>query len=95
MLVACRVPLADATLAHVPEGVSNEEALLLGDIFSTGFFCAHNAGVGKLRSASASAEPQLGSQHATAKECGVVVVVVGCGPVGLMAITGMSFITDW
>ncbi len=35
-----RVPLADATLMKVPDGVSDEQALLLGDNFSTGFFCA-------------------------------------------------------
>ena len=29
----------------VPEGISPEQALLLGDIFSTGYFCAEMAGV--------------------------------------------------
>lgn len=38
-----RVPLADATLKKIPDGVSLEEGLLLGDILSTGFFCAHQA----------------------------------------------------
>lgn len=38
-----RVPMADATLEKIPEGVSMEEGLLLGDILSTGFFCAHQA----------------------------------------------------
>lgn len=37
------VPLADSTLLHVPENVLAEEALLLGDVFSTGFFCADMA----------------------------------------------------
>ncbi len=40
-----RVPMADTTLLQVPEGLSDEEALLLGDIFSTGYFCAENAGI--------------------------------------------------
>lgn len=40
-----RVPLAESTLMKIPEGVSLEEALLLGDIFSTGFYCAHQAEV--------------------------------------------------
>lgn len=31
-----RVPMADGTLAHLPADVSDEEGLLLGDIFSTG-----------------------------------------------------------
>ncbi len=38
-----RVPIADSTLGKIPEGVSLEEGLLLGDILSTGFFCAHQA----------------------------------------------------
>lgn len=41
-----RVPMADATLMRVPEGISPEEALLMGDIFSTGFFCAEQADAG-------------------------------------------------
>lgn len=59
-----RVPLADSTLMKVPEGVSHEEAILLGDVLSTGFFCARQAEV---------------------KPNGVY-AVVGCGPVGLMAV---------
>jgi threonine dehydrogenase-like Zn-dependent dehydrogenase len=61
-----RVPMADSTLMKIPEGVSLEEGLLLGDIFSTGFYCAHQAGI-------KSNETQ---------------VIVGCGPVGIMAIFG-------
>ncbi len=38
-----RVPLADSTLHRLPEDVSLEEGLLLGDIFSTGYFCAEMA----------------------------------------------------
>lgn len=40
-----RVPLADATLVAVPDGVPAEEALLAGDVLSTGFFCAQLGGV--------------------------------------------------
>ena len=40
-----RVPLADSTLQKIPEGVSLEEGLLLGDILSTGSFCAHQAAI--------------------------------------------------
>jgi threonine dehydrogenase-like Zn-dependent dehydrogenase len=44
-----RVPLADTTLVKLPEDVaSNEEsALFLGDILSTGFFCADLAGAAR------------------------------------------------
>lgn len=60
-----RVPLADATLVPVPEGVSDAAALLCGDVLATGFFCADNGDVADR-----------------------VVAVVGCGPVGLMAVIG-------
>ncbi len=59
-----RVPLADSTLAVLPEDIRPEEGLLLGDVLSTGYFCAENAGVSP----------------------GAVCVVIGCGPVGLMAV---------
>ncbi len=59
-----RVPLAASTLVPLPEEVSEEEGLLLGDVFPTGYFCAEMAGAGP----------------------GVTCAVIGCGPVGLMAI---------
>jgi 2-desacetyl-2-hydroxyethyl bacteriochlorophyllide A dehydrogenase len=40
-----RVPLADSTLMKLPDGLTLEESLLLGDNFPTGFFCADLAGV--------------------------------------------------
>jgi len=40
-----RIPLADQTLVKRPEGVSAKLALLLGDVLSTGYFCADQAGV--------------------------------------------------
>lgn len=40
-----RVPLADGTLKVVPEGLSRDAALLLGDNFSTACFCADLAGI--------------------------------------------------
>jgi threonine dehydrogenase-like Zn-dependent dehydrogenase len=59
-----RVPLADNTLVKVPEGVTTKEALLLGDVMSTGFYAAKQA----------------------ITRGGETCVVVGCGPVGLMAV---------
>lgn len=59
-----RVPLADASLVRVPEGVDEAVALLSGDILSTAAFGADLAGV----------------------QPGDLVVVVGCGPVGVLAI---------
>lgn len=45
-----RVPLADGTLMKIPDGISDEIALLLGDNLSTGFFAAEIAGVGPVGS---------------------------------------------
>lgn len=59
-----RVPLADATLVRVPDGLDDAVALLAGDILSTAAFGADLAGV----------------------TSGDLVAVVGCGPVGLLAI---------
>lgn len=61
-----RVPMAESTLMKIPEGVTAEEGLLLGDIISTGFYCARQA--------------EIKADGAYA--------VIGCGPVGLMAILG-------
>ncbi len=40
-----RVPYADFMLERVPAGMTDEQALFLGDIFSTGYFCAENGGI--------------------------------------------------
>ena len=40
-----RIPLADATLMKKPDGLSDISALLLGDNFSTGYYCAEMANV--------------------------------------------------
>lgn len=39
------VPLADHTLEPIPDGVSDEAALFVGDILATGFFGADRAGI--------------------------------------------------
>ncbi len=40
-----RVPLADGTLKPVPDGLSSDAALLLGDNFSTACYCAEMAAI--------------------------------------------------
>ncbi|MGH7801623.1 MAG: alcohol dehydrogenase [Thermodesulfobacteriota bacterium] len=40
-----RVPYADTNLEKVPEGIPEEKILFLGDIFSTGYFCAECANI--------------------------------------------------
>ena len=59
-----RVPMADSTLLPLSNDLNGKKGLLLGDVFSTGYFCADNAAI----------KPKN------------VYVVIGCGPVGLMAI---------
>lgn len=61
-----RVPMADGTLVKIPEGITQDEALFMGDILSTGFYSAKQARI----------KPK--ETH----------VVIGCGPVGLMAVIG-------
>jgi threonine dehydrogenase-like Zn-dependent dehydrogenase len=61
---AC-IPMADVNLRHIPENVSDEQALFCGDILTTAYGAARNARVGD----------------------GQTVVVIGCGPVGLMAVS--------
>jgi threonine dehydrogenase-like Zn-dependent dehydrogenase len=41
-----RVPMADSTLVPLSNDLDEKKGLLLGDIFSTGYFCADNAGIG-------------------------------------------------
>ena len=59
-----RVPMADCTLLPLSSDLNEKKGLLLGDVFSTGYFCADNAAI----------KPKN------------IYVVIGCGPVGLMAI---------
>ncbi len=40
-----RVPMADTTLVPLSNDLNYEKGLLLGDIFSTGYFCAENAAI--------------------------------------------------
>ncbi|KAJ1964960.1 hypothetical protein GGI12_001085 [Dipsacomyces acuminosporus] len=67
-----RVPDADGTLMALPDDISFEEGVLLGDIFATGYFCAKNA-------LSALSQSNLQASE-------LAVAVVGCGPVGICAI---------
>ncbi|WP_428266290.1 alcohol dehydrogenase family protein [Haliangium sp.] len=38
-----RVPLADTTLVPIPEELSDDQALLMGDVLPTGYYCARRA----------------------------------------------------
>jgi len=65
-----RVPYADGTLMKAPAVIEQRVLVLTADIFPTGYFGARNAFDSLL--------PQPAGE--------AVVVVVGCGPVGLCAI---------
>ncbi|KAJ2304399.1 hypothetical protein IWW55_002447 [Coemansia sp. RSA 2706] len=67
-----RVPHADGTLMRLPDDVTFEEGVLLGDIMATGYFCAKNA-------LSLLADSGIPPEQLS-------VAVVGCGPVGLCAV---------
>lgn len=59
---------ADANLAHIPDGVLPEAALMTVDMMSTGFYGVEMANI----------------------QYGDTVVVIGIGPVGLMAVAGAA-----
>ncbi|KAF4627568.1 hypothetical protein G7Y89_g10589 [Cudoniella acicularis] len=65
-----RVPLADATAVTAPAGIDEKKLVLMADIFPTGYFAAQNAFRGF-------------DQQTIAQS---VVVLIGCGPVGLCAL---------
>ncbi|CAG8972824.1 hypothetical protein HYALB_00001243 [Hymenoscyphus albidus] len=65
-----RVPLADATAVKAPDGIDEKKLVLMADIFPTGYFAAANAFKGF--------DQETISQS--------VVVLLGCGPVGLCAL---------
>lgn len=80
-----RMPLADATLFNFPPELPEEVALLMTDILPTGYSAAMNArrllddplvDAWTLKDAEAGTVPKKG-----------VAVVIGCGPVGLCAIS--------
>ena len=65
-----RIPRADSTVVKAPAAIDSTKLCLMADIFPTGYFAAKN-GLGNL-------EPELVSDS--------VVVLFGCGPVGLCAL---------
>ncbi|KAM0750740.1 dehydrogenase-like protein [Meredithblackwellia eburnea MCA 4105] len=70
-----RVAQADSTLVKSPEGMSPKSLILMADIFPTGFWVARN-GFSLLQEKE--------------KRKDSTALVIGCGPVGLCAITAAS-----
>lgn len=64
------MPYADGTVVKAPAGIDDKALVLMADIFPTGFFGASNAFKNMTKEQISNA----------------VVVVIGCGPVGLCAI---------
>ncbi|RMZ83858.1 hypothetical protein DV737_g1510, partial [Chaetothyriales sp. CBS 132003] len=66
-----RVPLAATTLVKAPSGIPEEQLVLMADIFPTGYFAAARF----LKNLDARDREEF------------TTVVIGCGPVGICAIT--------
>lgn len=90
-----RVPTAAGTLVKLPPQLSSEQGLLIGDIFTTGLFCATNAGLAEESEGASGAASSLSRiipgvpAPAASDNSGdpqPVYVVVGCGPVGLCTV---------
>ncbi|CAG8544145.1 16933_t:CDS:2, partial [Racocetra fulgida] len=86
-----RVPLASSTLIKVPDEISDKTALLLGDVLSTGYFCAEN-GLNELAPQLSYLKQYKLDYQKKDEYDDVVVVVVGCGPVGLMSIASAIYL---
>lgn len=65
-----RVPYADTTVSKAPEGIDEKLLVLMADIYPTGFFAASNGF----------------KEYTKEQATDLTVVVIGCGPVGLLAI---------
>ncbi|KAL7423837.1 hypothetical protein Q5752_001421 [Cryptotrichosporon argae] len=74
-----RMPLAESSLFHLPADLPQDVALLMTDILPTGYSAAMNA--------RRLLDEEVASHDAKSGVKRGVAVVVGCGPVGLCAIT--------
>lgn len=90
-----RVPFADSTLEFIPEEVSDENMIIMCDIFPTGYYGAMKAITKLLRNNGTAESIVGGTLHApsalrpTFEKVTLdnsVVVCLGCGPVGLCAV---------
>jgi alcohol dehydrogenase len=73
-----RIPFAEANVAKVPDGVSDEAAILATDIMSTGFGAIDRAGAGFGDSVAIFAQGPLGlcaTAGARARGCGLIIGV--------------------
>lgn len=80
-----RLPLADSMLFPFPKGLPEDVALLMTDILPTGYSCAFNAR--RLLDDDMEAPWSIADLQAGRVKPKGVAVVIGCGPVGLCAIS--------
>lgn len=80
-----RIPEGEASLYHAPSDVPEKLQLLMADILPTGYYVAYQArhGIDDGQLPSESLKGQVVQPQGKRGVC----VVVGCGPVGLCAIT--------
>jgi threonine dehydrogenase-like Zn-dependent dehydrogenase len=82
-----RIPEAEASLSHAPDDIPEQLLLLMADILPTGYSAAYNARhLLDDHQVPQAADFQVGAVKQPEGKRGVA-VVIGCGPVGLCAIT--------
>ncbi|GBG28561.1 Alcohol dehydrogenase [Hondaea fermentalgiana] len=86
------VPMAETTLIKRPENVKPEHALLMGDILATAFYCAIRGDVGTPWTPDVLSESGAGPCESHGESD--VVVVVGCGPVGLLTVACAVYLSQ-
>ncbi|CAG8602948.1 7754_t:CDS:2, partial [Acaulospora colombiana] len=96
-----RVPLASTTLVRIPIEINDNLGLLLGDILSTGYFCAENGLnglIGQYRGDFFKGNNKLDGikreirYDTNSFDDSDVIVVVGCGSVGLMTVVSAIYL---
>lgn len=73
-----RIPLGESSLFHAPNNIPHEALILMADIFPTGYFVCRQA------------HDQMNAEERK----GTTAVVIGCGPVGLCAVTAATHFFD-
>ncbi|GAP85067.1 putative zinc-type alcohol dehydrogenase-like protein [Rosellinia necatrix] len=79
-----RVPLADSTAVRAPPAIEELKLCLMADILPTGYFAASNALAPLAAAAAAEGEGKGEGKGEVVRDS--VVVLIGCGPVGLCAL---------
>jgi threonine dehydrogenase-like Zn-dependent dehydrogenase len=83
-----RVPFADGTLHHIPNGLDDELLIMCADVFPTGYYGASRAieAFAPPILVDGTTTPPIGGEFKKQSISEAVFVCLGCGPVGLCAI---------